>query len=79
VASLARAPGCGSCSGGVGTPVVRDRQTPLPVIGLRVQRFQHFFKDQDVADFVPDSRADLDTDAVSLMGNLVAPIRIPKP
>jgi opacity protein-like surface antigen len=42
-----------------------------------LQRFQHFFKDQDVADIVSDSGADLDTDAISFMGNVVAPIRIP--
>jgi opacity protein-like surface antigen len=41
------------------------------------QRFQHFFKDEDVADIVPDSGADVDTDAMSFMGNVVAPIRIP--
>jgi opacity protein-like surface antigen len=42
-----------------------------------LQRLQHFFKDQDVADIVPDSGADLDTDAISFMGNVVAHIRIP--
>jgi opacity protein-like surface antigen len=42
-----------------------------------LQRFQHFFKDQDVADLVPDSGTDLDTDAISFMGNVVALIRIP--
>lgn len=44
---------------------------------LDVQRFQHFFKDQDVAEVVPGSGTDLDTDAISVMGNVVAPIRIP--
>jgi opacity protein-like surface antigen len=42
-----------------------------------LQRSQHFFKDQDVADLAPDSRADVDTDAISFMGSVVAPIRIP--
>jgi opacity protein-like surface antigen len=44
---------------------------------IDVQRFVHFFKDQDVADIAPDAGADLDTDAISFMGNVVAPIRIP--
>jgi opacity protein-like surface antigen len=42
-----------------------------------LQRLQHFFTDQDVADIVPDSGADVDTDAISFMGNVMAPIRIP--
>jgi opacity protein-like surface antigen len=38
--------------------------------------YQHFFKDDDVINLVPDRRADFDTDAVSFMGNVVAPVRI---
>jgi opacity protein-like surface antigen len=40
------------------------------------QRYQHFFKDDDVINLVPDRRADFDTDAVSFMGNAVAPIHL---
>jgi Outer membrane protein beta-barrel domain len=40
------------------------------------QRYFHFFKDKDVANLVPDPRIDLDTDAMSFMGNVVVPIRI---
>jgi opacity protein-like surface antigen len=40
------------------------------------QRYQHFFKDDDVVNLVPDRRADFDTDAVSFMGNVVAPVHI---
>jgi hypothetical protein len=48
------------------------------------QRYQHFFKDADVAPLVPNqcgaaprgqSCLDLDTDATGFMGNMVAPIR----
>lgn len=41
------------------------------------QRYFHFFKDAEVADLVPNPGIDLDTDAMSFMGNVVAPIRIP--
>ena len=41
-----------------------------------VQRHAHFFKDGDVSNLVPDRRMDLDTDATSFMGNLVATIHI---
>jgi hypothetical protein len=40
------------------------------------QRYQHFFKDADLIDLVPDPRTDFDTDAVSFMGNVVAPIHV---
>jgi opacity protein-like surface antigen len=50
---------------------------------LDFQRYQHFFKDADMVDLVhgscvncPDRAADFDTDALSFMGNVVAPIRI---
>lgn len=39
------------------------------------ERYIHFFKDEDVAQLLPDPRADLDTDAMSLMGNVVVPFR----
>jgi opacity protein-like surface antigen len=39
-------------------------------------RYGHFFKDADVSGIVPDLGTDLDTDAMSFMGNVVAPIRI---
>jgi opacity protein-like surface antigen len=39
------------------------------------ERYNHFFKDEDVAQLLPDPRADLDTDAMSLMGNVVVPFR----
>jgi opacity protein-like surface antigen len=45
---------------------------------LDVQRYHHFFKDSDVSGVVPDPRIDLDTDATSVMGNVVAPIRLPR-
>ena len=44
------------------------------------QRYQHFFKDEDMVDLVngscvncADRMTDFDTDAVSFMGNVVAP------
>jgi len=47
------------------------------------QRYQHFFKDDDMLDLVqrscvngPDRSADFDTDAVSFFGNVVAPVHI---
>jgi hypothetical protein len=47
------------------------------------QRYQHFFKDEDVVDLAPgscvdcpDRSADFDTDAVSFFGNVVALIHI---
>ena len=47
------------------------------------QRYQHFFKDEDVVDLAPgscvdcpDRTADFDTDAGSFFGNVVAPIHI---
>lgn len=40
------------------------------------ERYIHFFKDEDVGDLLPDPRADLDTDAISLMGNVVVPFRL---
>jgi opacity protein-like surface antigen len=49
------------------------------------ERYQHFFKDKDVAGLVPNNCGigpsgepctDLNTDAVGLMANVVAPIRI---
>jgi opacity protein-like surface antigen len=40
-----------------------------------VQRYYHFFKDADVGSLVPP-QIDLDTDARSFMGNVVAPIRV---
>ena len=50
-----------------------------------VERYNHFFKDKDVANLVPnncgvgprdESCVDLNTDAIGFMGNVVAPIRI---
>ena len=50
-----------------------------------VERYNHFFKDKDVAYLVPnncgvgprdESCVDLNTDAIGFMGNVVAPIRI---
>jgi opacity protein-like surface antigen len=41
-----------------------------------VERYNHFFKDEDVADLLSDARADLDTDAMSLMGNVIVPFRV---
>jgi opacity protein-like surface antigen len=41
-----------------------------------VERYQHFFKDGDLVDVVPDPRADFDTDAVSFMVNVLAPVHI---
>ena len=50
---------------------------------LDFERYQHFFRDEDVVSLVPgpcvncpDARTDFDTDAVSFMGNVVAPIPI---
>jgi hypothetical protein len=50
---------------------------------LDFQRYQHFFKDEDVVNLLdgpcvncPDPRADFDTDAISFMGNIVMPIHI---
>jgi opacity protein-like surface antigen len=40
------------------------------------ERYIHFFKDADVASLVPNRGIDLDTDAMSFMGNVIAPIRI---
>jgi opacity protein-like surface antigen len=40
------------------------------------ERYIHFFEDADVAHLVPDPRLDMDTDAISFMGNVVAPFRI---
>jgi Outer membrane protein beta-barrel domain len=37
-------------------------------------RYHHFFRDVDVSNLVSDSRIDLDTDAWSVMGNVVMPI-----
>jgi Outer membrane protein beta-barrel domain len=42
---------------------------------FEAQRYYHFFKDAEVASLVPRG-ADLDTDARSFMGNLVAPFHI---
>ncbi len=41
-----------------------------------LERYAHFFKDQDLINLRPDPRMDLDTDALSFMGNVVAPIHI---
>ena len=50
-----------------------------------VERYNHFFKDKDVANLVPnncgvgpknESCVDLNTDAIGFMGNVIAPIRI---
>ena len=50
-----------------------------------VERYNHFFKDKDMAHLVPnncgvgprdESCVDLNTDAIGFMGNVVAPIRI---
>jgi opacity protein-like surface antigen len=50
-----------------------------------VERYNHFFKDKDVADLVANNCGvgpagepctDLNTDAIGFMGNVVAPIRI---
>lgn len=46
-------------------------------IELDIEQHGHFFNDEDVADVVPDSRIDLNTDATSLMANVVVPFRIP--
>jgi opacity protein-like surface antigen len=43
---------------------------------LDVERHPHFFRDEDVADVVPDPRIDLNTDATLFMGNVVAPLHI---
>lgn len=40
------------------------------------ERYSHFFKDEDVAELLPDPRMDLDTDAMSFMGNVVVPFRL---
>ena len=40
------------------------------------ERYNHFFKDEDVAELLPDPRMDLDTDAMSFMGNVVVPFRL---
>jgi opacity protein-like surface antigen len=40
------------------------------------ERYIHFFKDADVANLVPNQGIDLDTDAMTFMGNVVAPVRI---
>ena len=40
------------------------------------ERYNHFFKDEDVAELLPDPRMDLDTDAMSFMGNVMVPIRL---
>ena len=49
-----------------------------------VERYNHFFKDKDVAGLVPnncgvgpraESCVDLNTDAIGFMGNVIAPIR----
>jgi opacity protein-like surface antigen len=39
--------------------------------------YGHFFRDEDVADLVPEG-VDLNTDALLLMGHLVVPISIPR-
>ena len=42
-----------------------------------LDRYSHFFKDEDVMIVRPDGRIiDLDTDALSFMGNVVAPVHI---
>jgi opacity protein-like surface antigen len=42
-----------------------------------VDRYSHFFKDKDVMNVRPDGRIiDVDTDAMSFMGNLIAPVHI---
>lgn len=46
-------------------------------IELDVERHGHFFKDEDVADVVPDPTIDLNTDATIFMANAVVPFRIP--
>jgi opacity protein-like surface antigen len=43
---------------------------------LDVEQHSHFFRDEDVAGVVPDPMVDLNTDAILLMGNIVAPLRI---
>ena len=49
------------------------------------ERYNHFFKDRDLANLVPNNCgfeppgqpcSDLNTDAVSFMGNVVAPVRL---
>ena len=40
------------------------------------ERYNHFFKDEDVAGLNPGPQTDLDTDAMSFMGNVVVPIRL---
>ena len=56
-----------------------------PGFEFDVERYNHFFKDKDVADLVPnncgvgprdESCVDLNTDAIGFMGNVMAPIRI---
>jgi opacity protein-like surface antigen len=42
-------------------------------------RYGHFFKDADVSGVVPDPGTDLDTDAMSFMGNVVVPIHVQRP
>jgi opacity protein-like surface antigen len=50
-----------------------------------VERYNHFFKDKDVAQLVPNNCGvgpsnvgctDLNTDAIGFMGNVVAPVRL---
>lgn len=43
---------------------------------LDVERHGHFFRDEDVADLVPDEGVDLDTRATLFMGNVVVPFRV---
>ncbi len=48
------------------------------LLGFEVDfgRYPHFFKDEDVINPNPNPTIDLDTDAMSVMGNLVAAIHI---
>jgi hypothetical protein len=43
---------------------------------IDVERHPHFFRDERVADLVPDEGVDLDTDATLLMGNVLLPFRV---
>ena len=40
------------------------------------ERYNHFFKDEDVVERLPDPRVDLDTDAMSFMGNVLVHFRL---
>lgn len=64
--------------GGIGASVGYH---PRRLIGfeLDVEFHDHFFNDDDVAGLVPDHGVDLNTSAMQLMGNVVAPYCVSSP